>query len=60
MGVEWLGQSVRAIAAVSVIAAVVECAAEDGERSDGFRLVCGAAVAAAVVRMAVVAVQNFF
>ena len=60
MEVEWLRTAVRGLAAVCLIASIVECAVEDGESAGGFRLVCGAAVAAAIVRMAVDAVQRLF
>ena len=57
MEVEWLRTAVRGLAAVCLIASIVECAVEDGESAGGLRLVCGAA---AIVRMAVDAVQRLF
>lgn len=60
MEVDWLRLSVRGIAAVCLIASVVECAVEDRESAGGLRLVCGAAVAASVARMAADAIRRFF
>lgn len=57
---EWLRMSVRGIASVCVVVAVAECAADDGEHAGGLRFLCGAAVAAAVLKMAAQALKQFF
>ena len=41
MEVEWLRTAVRGLAAVCLIASIVECAVEDGESAGGLRLGCG-------------------
>lgn len=52
MNVEWLYTSVRGIGAICVVIAIAECAVEGDDGGKGMRLICGAAVAAAAVRMA--------
>ncbi len=52
MNVQWLRDSVMTIASICMTAALVECIC-DGERESGLRIVCGAAVSAAVLNLAV-------
>ena len=56
----WLQDSVRTIASVCALVSLVECAAGDEDRTDGLRLLCGAAVALSVLRMAAALIKEIF
>ena len=59
MDVNWLEIAVRDIIGVCLIVAVVECAVDGSENSGGLRLVCGAAVAASVMRLTAETIRSF-
>ena len=59
MDMSWLQVAVRGVVGVCMIVSVVECAVDGSEHSSGFRLVCGAAVAASVARLAAEAIRGF-
>ena len=59
MDMSWIRISVRGLIGVCMIVSVVECAVDGSEHSEGLRLICGAAVAAFVARLAVEAMGVF-
>lgn len=56
----WLQDSVRTIASVCALVSLVECVANDEDNADGLRLLCGAAVALSVLRLAAALLRELF
>ena len=52
MSVEWIRQSANVILSIGVVAAIVECAADDGYAEESLRLLCSLVAALSVLRMA--------